>query len=72
MNDQNIGHLNQQIRFKARAEAPDRIRLKVPRELLKPGQNSFRLRQQPLEHNGHEFDDGEVGNIRFEFVDEKQ
>ena len=72
VNDQNIGHLNQQIRFKARAEAPDRIRLKVPRELLKPGQNSFRLRQQPLEHNGHEFDDGEVGNIRFEFVDEKQ
>ena len=71
VNDQRIGNLNQLIRFKARVQAPDRIRLGVPRDLLKPGPNTFRLRQQPLEPNGHEFDDGEIGNIRFEFVQEK-
>jgi hypothetical protein len=71
VNDQKIGHLNQLIRFKASAKTPDRIRYKVPLDLLKPGQNSFRLRQQPLEPNGHEFDDGEIGNIRLEFI-EKQ
>jgi hypothetical protein len=68
VNDQRIGQLNQLIRFKAPASTPERIRLGFPRELLKRGQNSFRLRQQPLEPNGHEFDDGEIGNIRFEFV----
>ena len=71
VNDQNIGHLNRQIRFKAGAQTPDRIRLKVPCEVLKQGQNSFRLQQQPLEPNSHEFDDGEIGNIRLEFVEEK-
>ena len=70
VNDQRIGHLNQMIRFKAQANTPDRIRLGFPRQLLKLGQNSFRLRQQPLEPNGHEFDDGEIGDIRFEFVKE--
>ncbi len=70
VNDQRIGNLNQMIRFKAPANTPERIRLGFPRELLKRGQNSFRLRQQPLEPNGHEFDDGEIGNIRIEFVKE--
>ncbi len=72
VNDQIIGQLNKQIRFKADVATPDRIRLKVPRDLLKPGQNTFQLRQRPLEPNGHEFDDGEIGNVRFEFLDEKQ
>ena len=72
VNEQKIGYLNQLIRFKARAQTPDRIRLPVPRDLLKPGRNTFRLQQQPLEPDGHEFDDGEVGNLRFEFVQETQ
>ena len=72
LNEQRIGNLNQLIRFKARSQTPDRIRVSVPRDLLKLGRNTFRLQQQPLEPDGHEFDDGEIGNLRFEFVQEKQ
>jgi hypothetical protein len=67
VNDQNIGNLNQQIRFKAKIENPDRVRIAIPADVLKRGPNTFELREQPLKKNGREFDDAEVGNIRIDF-----
>ena len=67
INDQSLGNLNQQLRFKPTVQHPERIRLKIPRALLKRGQNLFQLRQQPLKRGGREFDDGEVGNLRIDF-----
>ncbi len=66
VNDHRIGEINSLIRFKANSQSPDRIRFKVPRELLKIGENSYQFRQQPLKPGGREFDDGEVGNLRLE------
>lgn len=67
VNDQNIGALNTLVRYKASSVHPDRVRMEIPPDLLKPGNNSFRLRQQPLKQGGREYDDCELGNIRLEF-----
>ena len=67
VNEQRIGNLNSLIRFKATSKNPDRIRLTIPRGVLKNGENSFRLQQKSLKESGHEFDDCEVGNFRLEF-----
>ncbi len=67
VNDQRIGNLNSLLRFKSHIATPDRLRLAIPRGVLKEGTNSFRVTQKPLKPAGHEFDDGEVGNLRLEF-----
>ena len=67
VNDQSIGDLNSQVRFKASARNPDRVRLAILPDLLKPGRNTFRVKQHALEKKIKEFDDCEVGNIRLEF-----
>ncbi len=67
INEQPIGNLNQQIRFKSKIENPERLRLAIPADLLKRGANTFELRQHPLKKNAREFDDVEVGNIRIDF-----
>ena len=67
VNDQSIGDLNSQVRFKASARNPDRVRLRIPPDLLKPGRNTFRVKQHALEKQIKEFDDCEVGNIRLDF-----
>ena len=67
VNDRLLGNLNEQIRFKPPIKTPERIRIAVPREFLKQGQNSFELLQKPLTKGGQEFDDSEIGNIRLDF-----
>ena len=67
VNDQSLGDLNSQVRFKASARHPDRVRLRIPSDLLKSGRNTFRVKQHALEKKIKEFDDCEVGNIRLEF-----
>jgi len=66
VNDQNLGPLNPKIRFKPTVQNPERIRMPIPRDLLKQGSNSFLLRQQPLKKESREFDDAEVGNFRLD------
>ncbi|WP_397571299.1 hypothetical protein [Schlesneria sp. T3-172] len=67
INGHSIGDLNSQVRFKASAANPDRVRLPIPDSLLKPGRNTFQLKQHSLEKRTTEFDDCEVGNIQLEF-----
>ena len=71
VNEQRIGNLNEQLRFKPSLQNPDRIRLAIPRTLLRQGKNTFELRQLPLNKEGREFDEGEIGNIRFDFEQDK-
>lgn len=68
VNDQRVGDLNSQIRFKATALNPERVDLAIPSNLLKIGRNSIRLQQRSKKDSPREFDDCEVGNIRLEFV----
>ena len=72
INEQRIGNLNEQLRFRPSLQNPDRIRLAIPRTLLRQGKNTFELRQLPLKKEGREFDEGEIGNIRFDFEQDKK
>jgi len=65
INDQRIGDLNSLIRFKSPSQAPQRLRLPIPRDLLKAGANTFFIRQRPLKVR--EYDDSELGKICLEF-----
>jgi hypothetical protein len=67
INNQKVGTVNSHLRFKTNSQHPERIRMEIPRSLLKIGDNSYRLRQQPLKQGGHEYDDCELGDIRLEF-----
>lgn len=67
LNEQSLGSLNEHLRFKALAERPERIRIPIPRKLLKRGSNVFQLRQRPLKPGGREYDDGEVARFRLDF-----
>lgn len=67
VNDQLVGPLNAQLRFKARAKHPERLRIEIPQSFLKPGPNSIRLRQQPRSEISKQYDDCEIEQIRLEF-----
>ena len=67
INNQSVGDLNSRIRFRAPAKNPDRVRLAIPRNLLKIGSNSIRLKQRSRKESPREFDDCEIGNVRLEF-----
>lgn len=67
INDQRVTDLNSIIRFKSAIAQPDRLRISIPRNLLKLGDNTIRLKQQPLNPTGNEFDDCEVARLHLEF-----
>lgn len=68
VNDQVVGDLNSQIRFRASPDNPERIRLRIPSRLLNSGRNTFRLQQTPLNNSGAGFDNCELSNLRLEMV----
>ena len=67
VNDSLVGTLNSLLRFKARAQHPERIRLEFPHSLLKVGQNLIRLKQKPRSESNYEYDDCEIDQLRLEF-----
>ena len=66
VNDQPVGDLNRRLRFRASPDQPERLRCQLPRESLRAGANTVRLRQRPLTENGSDYDDCELSDLRLE------
>lgn len=66
LNGTSLGRLNDQMIRKANRDSPDEIRLAIPPSLLKPGRNTWLIRQSPMRSEPEEFDDCELGPIVLE------
>lgn len=69
VNDEPAGDLNCWIRFRATPERPERLRCRIPTELLRSGPNTIRFRQTPLQESGARFDNCELSNFGIEILD---
>jgi len=69
INDHAAGDLNRWIRSRAAPAHPDRLRCRLPANLLRVGRNSFRISQVPLKETGMGYDNCELSNIRIEIVE---
>jgi hypothetical protein len=63
LNGTSLGRLNDRISRKALRESPQKIRLEIPAELLRKGENTWAIKQTPLRKNPQEFDDCEIGPV---------
>ena len=66
INNTRVGALNHQIDSRTRAGAPERFRLRIPRELLRRGSNEWRIEQRPARGDAASFNDCEVQGIALE------
>jgi len=68
VNQQLVGDLNSQIRFRARVGEASQIRMPIPRAALRSGTNEIELKQRPLNESRNVYDNCEISNMRLEFV----
>ena len=66
VNNQPVGDLNRHLRFRASPDQPERLRCRLPRDVLRAGANTIRLLQRPLTENGSDYDDCELFDLRLE------
>ena len=67
VNEQRVARLNDALRWRARPDDPQRIRIAIPGGVLRAGSNLWKIEQQPARDDPEEFDDAEVGPIAIEF-----
>ncbi len=66
VNGKRIGTLNEQVSIHCPAHAPRRIRMRIPRAVLRTGVNKLRFRQTPAPDDATSFDDCEIRSIAIE------
>lgn len=66
LNDQLLGAVNSHVRFRRSVNDPQRVRVEVPKELLKAGPNSLSIAQRPSLREPLWYDDLELGPIAIE------
>ena len=67
VNEQRIARLNEALRWRASPDDPQRIRIAIPRGVLRAGSNLWKIEQRPARDDPQEFDDAEIGPITIEF-----
>jgi len=66
INGEPVGDWNSRLTYRPRPGFPARLRLSIPRERLRQGENTWEIRQQPARYDATEFDDCELSRIVFE------
>lgn len=66
LNNQRLGTLNAQLRFRSRPGEPLDVRVPVPAGVLQTGINRWQIRQQPDSRNRRSYDDCEIGPVFLE------
>ncbi|MCA9115413.1 MAG: hypothetical protein KDA79_10020 [Planctomycetaceae bacterium] len=66
LNNQLLGTLNAQLRFRSRPGEPRDVRIPVPADVLQTGLNRWQIRQQPDSRNRRSYDDCEIGPVFLE------
>lgn len=65
INGHSLGPLNDRLTWRARPDDPARIRIRIPREFLLVGRNSWEIRQHP-DSESRGYDDAQFGRIALE------
>jgi hypothetical protein len=66
INGRPLGSLNERINFRTDVDEPDRLRIPVPLDTLKVGENEIEIKQHPSTKDATDFDDCEVSRIALE------
>lgn len=70
VNGHSLGQLNDWLTWRPRPDDPARIRIRIPREFLLVGRNSWEIRQHPDNESGG-YDDAQFGRIALESTDDR-
>ncbi|HUQ71430.1 MAG TPA: hypothetical protein VM165_18020 [Planctomycetaceae bacterium] len=66
INGEPVGDWNSRLTYRPRPGSPTRLRLTIPRERFRLGENTWEIRQHPARYDATEFDDCELSRIAFE------
>lgn len=66
LNGRSLGALNRHVRMKAVPANPERIRIALPKGLLRAGENVLKLRQHPAKDEPDQYDDCEISRLAIE------